>query len=222
MTWGGDSIVQPAVLAGGDLLIGSGSGLAANSGMLRVNVAHESGGMDRERTLDVDSTQAVLQRLRRSPRATPSVSTAAFSRASISRTARASGRADATATASSSCWPTRTFCSCCRKTASWRSCRRPPTNSPSSRASRRSRERPGITRCWPATSCWFATAKRWPRSGWRLCGRADNPVRSVTPENALDSRANHSRTLHGTVSNAPGGDYEIAARLRMFVCHSAG
>ena len=40
--WGGDSIVQPAVLAGGDLLIGSGSGLAANSGMLRVNVAHAS------------------------------------------------------------------------------------------------------------------------------------------------------------------------------------
>jgi outer membrane protein assembly factor BamB len=42
--WGGDSIVQPAVLAGGDLLIGSGSGLAANSGMLRVNVAREPGG----------------------------------------------------------------------------------------------------------------------------------------------------------------------------------
>ena len=33
--WAGDSIVQPAVLAGGDLLIGSGSGLAANTGMLR-------------------------------------------------------------------------------------------------------------------------------------------------------------------------------------------
>jgi outer membrane protein assembly factor BamB len=42
--WGGDSIVQPAVLAGGDLLIGSGSGLAANTGMLRVNVAREPGG----------------------------------------------------------------------------------------------------------------------------------------------------------------------------------
>jgi outer membrane protein assembly factor BamB len=42
--WGGDSIVQPAVLAGGDLLIGSGSGLAANTGMLRVTVAHEPGG----------------------------------------------------------------------------------------------------------------------------------------------------------------------------------
>jgi outer membrane protein assembly factor BamB len=42
--WGGDSIVQPAVLAGGDLLIGSGSGLAANSGMLRVNVVRKPGG----------------------------------------------------------------------------------------------------------------------------------------------------------------------------------
>jgi hypothetical protein len=42
--WGGDSIVQPAVLAGGDLLIGSGSGLASNTGMLRVNVTREPGG----------------------------------------------------------------------------------------------------------------------------------------------------------------------------------
>ena len=42
--WAGDSIVQPAVIAGGDLLIGSGSGLAAKTGMLRVTVAHEPGG----------------------------------------------------------------------------------------------------------------------------------------------------------------------------------
>jgi outer membrane protein assembly factor BamB len=42
--WAGDSIVQPAVLAGGDILIGSGSGLADKTGMLRVAVAHESGG----------------------------------------------------------------------------------------------------------------------------------------------------------------------------------
>jgi outer membrane protein assembly factor BamB len=42
--WAGDSIVQPAVLAGGDLLIGSGSGLADKTGMLRVTVTHEPGG----------------------------------------------------------------------------------------------------------------------------------------------------------------------------------
>ena len=42
--WSGDSIVQPAVLAGGDLLIGSGSGMAGNNGMLRLTVAHEAGG----------------------------------------------------------------------------------------------------------------------------------------------------------------------------------
>jgi outer membrane protein assembly factor BamB len=42
--WGGDSIVQPAVLAGGDLLIGSGSGIASKTGMLRINVAHEPSG----------------------------------------------------------------------------------------------------------------------------------------------------------------------------------
>ena len=43
--------------------------------------------------------------------------------------------------------------------------RRPPTSSRSSRGSRRSTARPGTTRCWSATSCWFATARRWPRSG---------------------------------------------------------
>jgi len=42
--WAGDSIVQPAVIAGGGLLIGSGSGLAAKTGMLRITVAHEPGG----------------------------------------------------------------------------------------------------------------------------------------------------------------------------------
>jgi outer membrane protein assembly factor BamB len=41
--WAGDSIVQPAIIAGGDLLIGSGSGLAGKTGMLRVSVAHEQG-----------------------------------------------------------------------------------------------------------------------------------------------------------------------------------
>jgi hypothetical protein len=31
---------------------------------------------------------------------------------------------------------------------------------------RRSMARLGITRCWSATSCSCATARRWPRSGW--------------------------------------------------------
>ncbi len=42
--WAGDSIVQPAVIAGGDLLIGSGSGLEVHTGMTRVTVAHAPGG----------------------------------------------------------------------------------------------------------------------------------------------------------------------------------
>src|SRR6185436_7255801 len=95
----------------------------------------------------------------------PSASTAACSRASISRTASATGRADATATASSSCCPTRTCCWCCRRKVSWRWSGRPPTSTRSSRGSRRSRARPGTTPCWPATSCWSATARRWPHSG---------------------------------------------------------
>jgi outer membrane protein assembly factor BamB len=42
--WPGDSIVQPAIVDGGDLLIGSGSGLASRTGMARINVAHADGG----------------------------------------------------------------------------------------------------------------------------------------------------------------------------------
>jgi outer membrane protein assembly factor BamB len=42
--WPGDGIVQPAVIAGGDLLIGSGSGLADHNGVLRFTVAHEPEG----------------------------------------------------------------------------------------------------------------------------------------------------------------------------------
>jgi len=42
--WAGDSIVQPAVLEGGDLLIGSGSGLADKTGILRATVTHQGEG----------------------------------------------------------------------------------------------------------------------------------------------------------------------------------
>lgn len=42
--WAGDSIVQPAILEGGDLLVGSGSGLADKTGMLRATVTHQGEG----------------------------------------------------------------------------------------------------------------------------------------------------------------------------------
>ncbi|MEO7272668.1 MAG: PQQ-binding-like beta-propeller repeat protein [Vicinamibacterales bacterium] len=42
-TWPSDGIVQPAVMSDG-LLIGSGSGMATNNGMLRVAVAHNASG----------------------------------------------------------------------------------------------------------------------------------------------------------------------------------
>ena len=42
--WGNDGIVQPGVIAGGDFLIGSGSGLAANLGMRRVAVTRDGEG----------------------------------------------------------------------------------------------------------------------------------------------------------------------------------
>src|SRR5450755_17600 len=95
----------------------------------------------------------------------PSASTAPYSRASTSRTDSANGRADVTAPASSSCCPTRTCCWCWRKKAIWRWSGRPPTSSGNSRGSRRSRARPGTTRCWSVTAYWYATARRWPRSG---------------------------------------------------------
>jgi outer membrane protein assembly factor BamB len=43
-TWEGDSIVQPGVTADGDVLIGSGSGLGSEVGVLRLAVARESSG----------------------------------------------------------------------------------------------------------------------------------------------------------------------------------
>ncbi len=42
--WSGDGIVQPAVIAGGNVLIGSGSGLASANGMRRVAVVHGAEG----------------------------------------------------------------------------------------------------------------------------------------------------------------------------------
>ena len=42
--WEGDSIVQPAVTADGDVLLGSGSGLGSEVGVLRIAVEHGSGG----------------------------------------------------------------------------------------------------------------------------------------------------------------------------------
>jgi len=46
--WEGDSIVQPAVTADGDVLIGSGSGLGSEVGVRRVAVAHGPGGWTAE------------------------------------------------------------------------------------------------------------------------------------------------------------------------------
>ena len=42
--WSGDGMLQPATIADGDFLIGSGSGLSANSGTRRVTVAHGADG----------------------------------------------------------------------------------------------------------------------------------------------------------------------------------
>jgi outer membrane protein assembly factor BamB len=42
--WSSDGILQPVVIDGGDLLIGSGSGVTDKTGTLRVSVARESGG----------------------------------------------------------------------------------------------------------------------------------------------------------------------------------
>lgn len=46
--WGSDGIVQPAVTADGDVLIGSGSGMAAGTGVRRITVAHSPGGWNTE------------------------------------------------------------------------------------------------------------------------------------------------------------------------------
>ena len=64
---------------------------------------------------------------------------------------------------------------------------RPPSGSRSSRGSRRSKARPGITRSWSVTSCWFATARRWRRSG--CPSRAPDEAGRRTP--ATDRERSH-------------------------------
>ena len=163
--WGGDSIVQPAVLAGGDLLIGSGSGLAANTGMLRVNVAHEPGGwIVKERwtstglkpyfndfvvhqghAFGFDGSILACIDLEDGTRKWKGGryghgQLVLLADQNVLLVLSEDGElALVSATA--------------RQIHGDRA------------GSRRSRARRGTIRCWSATSCWFATAKRWPRSG---------------------------------------------------------
>ena len=163
--WGGDSIVQPAVLAGGDLLIGSGSGLAANTGMLRVNVAREPGGwMVKERWTST-GTESVFQRLRRPPgprlrfrRQHPRV------HRSPGRHAQVEGWTLRPRPADSVGRPERSARTVGRRRAGACFCDRRQIYG-DREGLRRSRAKPGTIPCWPATSSWCATAKRWPRSG---------------------------------------------------------
>jgi outer membrane protein assembly factor BamB len=164
--WEGMPILQPARTSDGDVLITTGD-MAGGLGTRRIAVAHGSGGW----TVDERWTSAGLK-----PYFNDFVVhkghafgfDGSILAASTSKTASASGRADGTATASSSCYPTKTWCWSCRKRASWRWSRRRPTSSRSSHGSLRSRARPGTTRCWSETSCWFATARRWLHSGCPL------------------------------------------------------
>src|SRR4051795_1376517 len=92
---------------------------------------------------------------------------AAFSRASISPTARANGRAAATAAVNSFCCRIRTCCWWFRRKASWRWSVRHPTSSPRWHGSPRSKARHGTTRSWSGTSCWCATTRTWPPTSCR-------------------------------------------------------
>src|SRR5829696_8051593 len=105
-----------------------------------------------------------------STRSTPTASMEASWRASISPPVNGSGKAGVTARGNSSCCRSRTFCSSCRRRAKSSWWAQPPSSTSRLAASKRSRERPGITRSWFATFCWFATARRWPRSSCR-CGK---------------------------------------------------
>ena len=162
----GVRIVQPALTADGDVLMTSGAtGWAESACGASRSRTDRADGRAEERWTSTRA-EAVLQRLRRSQGPCLRLRRQHPRMHRPRRTASASGRAAATATASSSCCPTRTCCWCCRKKASWRWSRPRPISSRSSRGSRRSRARPGTIRRWSATSCWFATARRWPRFGW--------------------------------------------------------
>jgi len=111
-----------------------------------------------------------------------------------------------------SCCPIGTCCWFRRKRVNWRWSGRPPISSRSSRGSRRSTARPGTTRCWPATSCWFATARRCripavprgPLTGWPPHGGDPGAPAGWTVEKRTAARGRgRSRpmgTAHGVSS----------------------
>ena len=102
------SILQPVLISDGDLLVTVGD-MMGGLGTRRLAVDARPQRMDGGGEVDVERAEAVLQRHRRAQRAMRTASTATSSRASISRTARASGRADATGTGNSCCWRIRTL-----------------------------------------------------------------------------------------------------------------
>ena len=118
--WKGYPIVQPALTARRRRAVQR----TTTSGGLRPRSPSQPRHrrLDVDRALDVERAEAVLQRLRRPQGPRLRLRRHHPRRASISPTARASGRAAATATASSCCCPIRTCCWCSRRKASSRWC----------------------------------------------------------------------------------------------------
>ena len=113
--WGGDSIVQPSVLAGGDVLVGSGSGLAANSGVLRLGIARESGGWSAKQRWTSTGLKPYFNDFvgtRATPRRRRGI------RVHRSRDGTRNGRAEY-GSRELVVGQIRTCCSCCRKTDRW-------------------------------------------------------------------------------------------------------
>ena len=161
--WPGVPIVQPALIAGRRHPDQSCQRRAERHAPPRGRARTRR--MDRRGALDLDRAEAVLQRLRR-PRGPclrlrrphPRVHRPRGRQAQVEgrplrlRPARPAARPGSAAGAVGG-----------RRAGAGQGDARPVHGARAS--SRRSRARPGTTRCWSATSCWSATARRWPRSG---------------------------------------------------------
>ena len=113
--WPGVPIVQPALTTDGDILIS----VSESSGTRRLAVTNASGAWNVHERWTSEALNPYYNDFVFTT-ATPTGSTGAASRVSISKTVIANGRVDVTATVSSCCCPIRTCCWCCRNRVNWR------------------------------------------------------------------------------------------------------
>jgi outer membrane protein assembly factor BamB len=168
--WPGDGIVQPALTADGDVLIGTGSGLGddAGIGVRRIAVKHGFSGWTVEERWTSNGLKPYFNDFVVHKGHAFGFDGSILACIDVNDGQR-KWKAAVTATANSFCCPSKICCWCCRNKVSWRWSMRPQISSRNWRDFRRSKARRGTIRCWSVTFYWFATARRWSHSGCLSC-----------------------------------------------------